>query len=236
MVILADPALEVIFANYPKPVIWVLLDGSDSMSIRDELRAAEKNSLAQAVDLDGYLGSNPPTSAQATPTRADYARAMLSKVNRNLVRRLSDNFRLRFFSFAEPEAVRAIVAGETDDGRLVAREWQTTGSMTALGDALDELSRQHATDHLAGVLVISDFDQNVGLSAVASAKKLEVPVFTVGVGPVSAVDLSIDLFVSPTIKKEKHRRSASRSNNVSWINQPIHVRRGGSSVSGCHFR
>jgi hypothetical protein len=38
--ILADPILEIQLVNHPKPLFWVLFDGTDSMAIEDKLRAA----------------------------------------------------------------------------------------------------------------------------------------------------------------------------------------------------
>ena len=214
LLILADPMLELTLVSIPKPVLWLLLDGSDSMSIPDEIPEVDRKELGTAVDLSGYQatragsgkvperdsGSAPqPTSTQ--PTRADYVRSLLSKPDRNLIERLSNQFRLRFFSFGETEGVRVLSAAETQSPRSLVQEWQTKGTVTALGDAFEDLSRQHATDNLAGLLVFSDFDHNSGTAPLAAAKRLGVPVFTVGVGPLTAVDLSIDLLAPPTMKK-----------------------------------
>jgi hypothetical protein len=214
LIILADPMLELTFVSLPKPVLWLLLDGSDSMSIPDELPVDEQRTLAAAVDLGSYQAAHATvrglqqssgelnTSADAErPTRADYARALLAKPERNLVERLAENFRLRFFSFAETEGVRVLASADAHERQLVAQEWRTTGPVTALGDAFEDLSRKYATDNLAAVLVVSDFDQNAGTAPLAAAKRLGAPVFTVGVGPLTAVDLSIDLLAPPTMKK-----------------------------------
>ena len=214
LLVLADPTLELSLVSLPKPVLWLLLDGSDSMSIPDELPETDRNVLAKVVDLNGYLTSSaakkqlqeksPGSShaeSTAQPTRADYARSLLLKTDRNLLERLSTNFRLRFFSFGETEGVRLLDRSDSKDHLLPVQDWQTTGNVTALGDAFEDLARQHATDNLAAVLVISDFDQNSGTAPLSAAKKLGVPVFTVGVGSLTAVDLSVDLLAPPTMKK-----------------------------------
>ena len=212
--ILTDPIAELTFVTLPKPVLWVMLDGSDSMSIPDELHKEERELLANAVDFNGFLASQAqittpqtsrPTSGQShpneAPARADYVRALLVKSKNNLIERLSDSFRLRIFRFAETDGTHLLNSGDAVDGRVIAGEWLTTGTTTSLGDAFEGLARQYSTDNLSAVLVFSDFDQNAGAAPIAAAKKLQAPVFTVGVGPLTAVDLSIDLVVPPTMKQ-----------------------------------
>lgn len=198
ILILADPTLELVFVSQPKPVLWLLLDGSDSMSIPDELPSEERDALSKAVDLTGYQTTHKPHEGER-PARADYARALLARKDKNLLQRLDDNYRVRAFTFADAEGVRSLNSSDKD--KPTAIDWQTTGNVTALGDAFEDLARKHASDNLAAVMVISDFDQNAGTAPLAAAKKLGVPVFTVGVGPLTAVDLSIDLLAPPTMKK-----------------------------------
>lgn len=214
LLILADPTLELTLVSLPKPVLWMVLDGSDSMSIPDELPSGSRQAMAEAVDWKHYQSTNTAVDAAKSPstetpgsargdhpTRADYVSALLTKPDRNLIERLSQNFRLRFFSFGESEGVRVMIPSDPAQPQSVVADWQTTGDLTALGDAFEDLSRQHATDNLAGVMVISDFDQNSGTAPMATGKKLGVPVFTVGVGPLTAVDLSVDLLAPPTMKR-----------------------------------
>lgn len=208
--ILTDPTLEFIFVSQPKPVLWLLLDGSDSMSIPDEIPDDERKALEKAVDFGGYLsrnaaGRDPSAAASASnaehPARADYARALLTRSNRNLLDRLSDQFRVRLFSFAESDEVRSLESESSSESGKPLERWKTSGAVTALGDAFEELSRKYAMDNLAGVLVISDFDQNSGSAPLAAAKKLGAPIFAVGVGPLTAVDLSVDMLIPPTMKR-----------------------------------
>src|SRR6187200_688575 len=37
VVLLADPVLQIKLTNTPKPLLWVLFDGTDSMAIEDEM-------------------------------------------------------------------------------------------------------------------------------------------------------------------------------------------------------
>ncbi len=236
LLIAADPILELTFVSLPKPVLWFLLDGSESMSIPDELSEDDRKSLAKVVDLNGYrstnLGNRNSQKSDGTtiptldqhPPRVEYARAFLARPDRNIIERLAKNFRVRFFSFAETEGVRVLNSSESDVASNLSQEWQTAGSMTALGDAFEELSRKHATDNLAGVLVLSDFDQNVGTAPLAAAKKLGVPVFTIGIGPLTAVDLSIDLIAPPTMKRAESSTINVTVRQRELDNTTVHVR------------
>ncbi|MFO1044450.1 MAG: hypothetical protein U0941_21975 [Planctomycetaceae bacterium] len=226
LLILADPTLELVFVSQPKPVLWVLLDGSDSMSIPDELPSDERDSLAKAVDLVGYQAGR-PTREGERPARADYARALLTRKDRNLLERLESTYRLRMFTFGESEGVRSLASAESasvTDQKASISNWQTTGTVTALGDAFEDLARKHASDNLAAVLVVSDFDQNAGTTPLAAAKKLGVPIFTVGVGPLTAVDLSIDLLAPPTMKKAESSTISVTVRQRELENASVHVK------------
>jgi hypothetical protein len=75
--------------------------------------------------------------------------------------------------------------------------------MVELGAALGDLARRQATSNLAGVVVFSDFNQNAGPPAVEAARRLGASVYTVGVGPLAAVDLAVDLQCPPAMKKDE---------------------------------
>lgn len=183
VLILTDPSLEVTLVRTPKPVLWLLMDGTDSMSLP---------------------ASGSETSAG--PTRAEAVRTFLENENSAWLKSLNDKFRLEVFEFADGDGVQTLTAPDLDEisadgpGDWLKR-WTTTADVSALGDGFADLSRRHGSSHLAGVLVVSDFDQNAGTPALPAAKQIGVPVFPVGVGPLSAVDLSCDLLAPPTMKK-----------------------------------
>lgn len=230
--ILADPIAEITLNRRPRPTLWVVLDGSDSMAIADDLSPAERARLDAVMNESPQNSGTSQTTAStpsATATRADLVRGVLGRRRDNLIAALSEKYQLRWFSFADAESVRALQdsQGTTSEGDLppasaidnalnggkssgagkadavpdLARLWKTDGAVTAIGDALEELGRRNASSTLAGVLLISDFDQNAGTAPLTAAKQLRVPVYTVGVGPVTAVDLAIELLAPPTVKK-----------------------------------
>lgn len=65
LLILADPILEVAFTSHPKPVLWVLLDGTDSMNIEDHLTAADREKLNDVVDWDELKKSEAGSESQS---------------------------------------------------------------------------------------------------------------------------------------------------------------------------
>ena len=77
----------------------------------------------------------------------------------------------------------------------------TAGQVTALGKAFEDLAQRRATTFPAGVVMVSDFDNNSGPAPVELAKRLGVPIYTIGVGPTAAVDLAVDLQSPPVMKK-----------------------------------
>ena len=185
LLMLAEPMLELTFVRFPQPVLWVVLDGSESMSLTDESVASPRH----------------PKSSETSDvsSRADHVRMFLQADRSAWLTALSELFRIRTFSLSGKEAAtslgEAAVPADWLDG------WSCNGPVTALGDGLEELARRQAGEHLAGVVLFSDFDQNAGAPPLAAAKRLGAPLFTIGVGPESAVDLAVDLLAPPTMKK-----------------------------------
>ncbi|HVW00971.1 MAG TPA: hypothetical protein VHB77_11550 [Planctomycetaceae bacterium] len=201
LMILADPVMVIRLVSNPRPLLWVLFDGTDSMAIEDEMSDTERSALAQATGVDSPTGTS-------KHSRQDYVRAMLAKKNGNLFEQLEQKYRLKPFVFDRGDGVRALESGqpgrEEFDARRVAEQLGTTGQVTALGKALEDLSLRHATSSLDGLLVISDFEQNSGPPPLAPAKRLGVPIYTIGVGPEAAVDIAIEL-QAPLLMKKAER-------------------------------
>ncbi|MFN0052045.1 MAG: hypothetical protein ACKV0T_07635 [Planctomycetales bacterium] len=200
IVCLADPVLLVRLSQAQRPWLWLLFDGTDSMSIRDEYPAAEAQRLAEATGL----GAADRSSAAERPTRAELVQGFLRKQEGNLPRELARSFRLRAFELSPPGAVRELgagaEAGEVDPERW-ASELSTEGQVTPLGRAFEELALRRPPGQLAGLLVFSDFDQNSGPTPLAAAQRLGTPLFTVGVGARTATDVSLALQAPLLLKK-----------------------------------
>ena len=197
VVLLADPVLQVTVQHVSRPLLWLLVDGSKSMSLRDELPAEERAALAAATGLSA------PAAAQ--PARVEYLRAWLERAEGNVVARLAEKFRIKAFLFDGQESVKTLdiddEARGTAEPSRAARALTTAGEVTALGAAFRDLRSRHTASSLQGVVVVSDFDENSGPPAVEAAERLGVPCFTIGLGPAIAVDVAADLQSPPVMKK-----------------------------------
>jgi hypothetical protein len=178
---LAEPTLELRVAVHPKPWLWLLFDDSQSMAIDDEQPSP--------------TGS---TAAAPRKPRVDVVREILTrKKNDNVVAKLGESFRLRAFLFDRPGEVRPLDVADNDGERVdlakLAKQLTASGQVTALGDAFNDLGERYASQRPAGVVVFSDFNKNAGLPPVEAATRLDVPIYTVGLGPDSALDVAVDL-------------------------------------------
>ena len=54
--ILAEPVLKMEFTSRPRPLLWVIFDGTESMDIQDEMTESERSRLARAVGLTTLSG------------------------------------------------------------------------------------------------------------------------------------------------------------------------------------
>lgn len=206
LLLMAEPTLEVRVSSHPKPWLWLLFDGSASMAIED-VDAAAVESAATAITADQ------PSEKAGERSRIDKVRQLLRKsdgedgADRNLVERLSRDFRVRAFIFDRPGEVRPLVErdGENEkdeiDPRALADQLTADGQVTALGDAFNDLRERYAAQRPAGVVVFSDFNKNAGLAPVETATRLGVPLYCVGVGPASAVDTAVELQGALLMKK-----------------------------------
>jgi len=202
--ILAEPVLTVSLVRNPKPLFWLLFDATDSMAIRDRISGEDRAEIDRAI---GRSATDVTDGDDGAPSRMDDVRSLVSKDDGELLGRLEEKFRLRAFVFDRGDGARTVeVAG--DDGRIdpamLRNQLTTEGQVTALGSAMTDLRRRQSTGSLAGLLVISDFDQNSGPSPIEAASRLGVPVHTLGVGPQSAVDVGVDL-QAPLVMKKAER-------------------------------
>jgi hypothetical protein len=183
VLLLADPVLQLSVRSSPRPLLWLLFDGSESMAIEDE--------------ADGKKTS-----------RAELVAQWLQRKTDNVVDALGAKFRLRAFSIDSADGVRPLQAAADDapdalDGAKLARGLSTAGQVTAIGRALEDLSLRHSAATLQGVVLVSDFDQNAGPPAVTAARRLGVPLYCIGVGPTLAANVAIDVQPPPVMKQDE---------------------------------
>jgi len=244
--ILAEPTWQLVFVSHPRPLLWLLFDGSDSMNLVDELSDADRKALADATGVANWPKSpgptptpvpgssaNVPASSRATDetlSRIDYLKHLLEKQDKNLLHQLQEKFRLRAFVFAQREGVRALdLSGGAQDHvrpEEFVRQLTATGEVTALGSALEDLATRQGAGHLAGVVVFSDFDKNAGPEPWSAAERLaqsQIPIYTVGLGPATAVDLAVELRSELVMKKAERAELAIHLRQHGMDGQAVEV-------------
>lgn len=204
---LADPILRITTTRTQKPDLFVIVDGTDSMAIEDKLLPKERAALASATGL--------ALPGEANATRIDLVKSLLAKKDQNLLEELTQkNVNLQMFVFdgnntsqlrkLSPEGVNTL------DTAALAEQLTTKGQVTAIGSVLSD-ARQQASN-LAGIVLISDFANNAGPTPIGDAAgrqgspaaKLNVPLYTVGVGALEAADLLVDVQTQAKIRKAEN--------------------------------
>jgi hypothetical protein len=198
LVVLAEPVLRLTIAGNERPLVWLLFDASQSMAIRDELPDDELTRLTEALEIEQPLRAKEACESDdlLRLARVDWLRALLKKKRVNLPCLLAGRFRLEAYAFSRVDGADRLPL-ELDSAAIdvdaLSNALTSDGQVTALGAALDDLARRPGASQLAGVVVFSDFDENSGPSAVEAARRFSAPIYAVGVGQTTAVDLSVAL-------------------------------------------
>jgi hypothetical protein len=208
LLVLAQPILSVWVSGQQRPALCVLIDGTESMDQRDAYSDAERDKLDKAVGLGNKNEKDSSAAKTERRSRMEYIQALLQKDDGSLLKQLSKRFRPRFFLFEGLEGVRAIeLPGEgrrKEDVDKLLGQLTVKGQVTALGAAIDDLSRREDTKNLAGLVIFSDFESNAGTSPQAAARAMKVPFYAVGVGAASAPDVSVTVQAEPLyVKKDE---------------------------------
>lgn len=204
--ILAEPQIALAIKHSPRPLLLMLFDGTDSMNMRDRLSSESQEAIRKALGAEAPPFPGPQSSEDKHPTRQDLVRAAIRSNKLNLLTTLAKRFRLRGYVLDQSDQVREILmpqegSDQVDAASVAEQLADSKAEVTAIGAALDNLSRRSRSDLLAGVVVVSDFDQNRGQPALHAAKRLKVPLYTVGLGPREASDLSVSLQAPLVLKK-----------------------------------
>ena len=234
---LAQPILSVWVSGQQRPALCVLIDGTESMDIRDAYSESERAKLDEAVAPAAETSQNEKTDKDASLAKADrrsrmeYVKALLQKDDGALLKQLSRRFRPRFFVFDGLEGARAVeLPGEgrrKEDVDKLIEQLTVKGQVSALGAAIDDLSRREDTKNLAGLVVFSDFESNAGTSPQAAARAMKVPVYAVGVGAASAPDVSVSVQAEPPyVKKDEDAtiKVVVRQQGLEGLGQSVSVR------------
>jgi len=195
-----DPVLRLERRYATPPHIVVLCDATASMTLEDE---PQPEGLGQDQRRGaGSQGADPSVPGSSAPNskldaggekahesaaaagggsfragrmrRVDAAQRLLASGPDALLPRLQRRFEVSIYSFGQGGRLQRL-----DPASPV---WQAEGSDTQLGAALEGLERLPEFAWATAVIILSDFDQNAGPSPAAVARRLGLPLYTVGFG------------------------------------------------------
>jgi len=234
LIALADPVLQLNLVHEQRPLVYVIFDGTESMSIADEYSSREQAALDRAVGAGG----------SSKRSRIEYVQKLIRKPQDNLLKRLSTEGQADIEAFTfdgnTTSQLRKLSPASGSKRRLepehLADQLKATGQVTALGSALDEIQQQFGSRRLAAVVLFSDFDQNSGPSPVAGtlspAASLRVPIYTVGVGATEAIDLAVDLRTDAKMKKAERSALQVHVRQTGFDGQSATIRVTARKLSG----
>lgn len=196
--ILQEPLLCYDHTLAEKPRLVVLLDDSQSMTIRDKRVKPEDRLAAARVMGAAKYGKSAATPAETAEAAVNPARsALLSAIWKNaeldLQSRLARRYDLRFYRFSQE--THELVNREANAG---VAELKFDGTVTDLGRGIRRAVADLRGRPAAGVVVMTDGTSNRGEPVSEAAKAAageKVPFFPVGIGDREAKDLQIAAFL-----------------------------------------
>ncbi|GAA4437083.1 hypothetical protein [Bremerella cremea] len=215
IVTLADPTVRLTANRLLQPVLYMVIDGTESMSIRDNFTPDQLAELNEAVGNDGSGSEAAPPAL----TRQQWVKTYLEREQDNLIEKLQakHDVQLEYFVFdGESTSIARRLGGgtekETVTPEAIASELTTNGKVTALGELVTDLGNQ-SSRRLGGVVMFSDFAHNSGMAPLGSSgpneptplQRLGVPLYSIGIGAVSTRDLQVE--IQPPLKMKKAERS-----------------------------
>jgi hypothetical protein len=185
---LAQPTRRLSHVNRIKPNIVVVMDNSDSMTVKD----ARLPSTRAAYEAAG-TGLSP--NDVLSMTRLERANAALNRAE--IIKKLSANYNVRVYSFATRPHSIPLPADATKQRAYKfnvgpdAKEGDSTQMGAAIRRPLEDLGGQP----IAGILLLSDGGHNLGedpLPVADQARTARIPVSTVGIGdPTKTKDVAL---------------------------------------------
>jgi len=181
---LLGPILTLEIVKFKRAYLLVLVDDSLSMRRGDPpTRLEDQLALARVSNLwnrDGPIPDDVRAELMKL-SRADLVRKALENPQVGVLAKLEEKLNVAFFTFST--GVRSVDKKET----LLANYGSASclGTATAIGDSIRQAKGMYKGLHVAGVVVITDGRNNLGLEPETVAKDLRqqfIPVFTVAAG------------------------------------------------------
>ena len=187
--ILLRPGLDYQVSKPFRSVIMILVDTSESMAFADSRTDPEDIAVVEKI-----MAKSGVTSA----SRIELAKAALHHTDADVVKKLSDQHELRFFTF--DKELRPQSGG--DDPLAWTADLVADGKSSRIGTAVEDAVNRYAGQPVAGVVVLSDFSWVEGsdpLEASARLKQRGIPVYCVGVGLPDPPDVQVRRLIAPEV-------------------------------------
>jgi hypothetical protein len=216
LLMLLRPALRVTIEGDVRRQVILLLDASQSMSLRDS--RSDEDDLRRAAIALGRLdaGQELPLAGRDALTdvsRAELVRSALTQERLALLRRLEERYDVRVLTFgrgvegaAEGEFKETTEGAGIEGGASVAESavmaLRATAPLTGLGDAVRDVLSRSRGQPVAGLVVATDGASNTGVSPLAAANQaaaVGVPLFVYGVGLTQPKDIAVAQIFAPEV-------------------------------------
>lgn len=227
LLLLMRPTLLLTVEGTIRRSLLVLIDASASMQIKDlrqDPADIKRAAIAKGeLNPKGGLKQGLPDNAASfsNMTRADVVKAMLTNGRLQLLKKLSETYDVVPYTFGQ--TLQAI--SNSDDSKKPSAEESASKDATsfldsikfdkpytAIGDSVRSLLDLKRGQPLAGILLITDGNNNYGsqpADAAALAQQDKVPIYVYGVGISSPHDIIVSQVYSPEVVFAKEEAQAT---------------------------
>ncbi len=205
IIIILEPIAEIQTHRTSKPTLLFMVDSSSSMTIQDQRTNLED--VREAAKVMGKMKLADPLlsgdvekmqEATGSVSRFELAKQAMLHPEIDVLKKLSDQFDVRFFSFdekVEPE-------GGAEDPAAWINARKPDGSTSQLGSALNEAVARYSGQQVEGVVAISDYAWIKGTDPLKVAKDLGhrgIPIHAVTVGVPAPPDIRVREVMAPEV-------------------------------------
>ncbi len=225
--VLGSPYLKLDHKSEKKPIVAVLFDHSQSMSLHAGPYEGEE--LAAIARAAGYRAEGSTIDGRTRlalngTSRAKLAQTVVQNGARGFFEGLSKKYDVQYWSFD-----RGMTQLGVDPAKLALPEPPTPGGgATQIGDAIGKILDESAGRHVAGIVVFSDGQNNGGRSpneAATAAGAAKSPVFAVPVGSSKRIrDVAVvDVFATTPVTVGDTVRVSVTIESTGFDKRPITV-------------
>lgn len=254
LLMLLRPALRVTIEGDVRRQVILLLDGSQSMSLKDS-RTDEEDLKRSAIAL-GQLDpagrleqdlSSAGRDALSDLPRDALVRSAFTQEKLALLAQLQKSFDVRVLTFGRTADDASNTSPPTDasptstPAEAAVLGLTATAPATALGDAVRDVLSRSRGQPVAGIVVATDGASNAGLSPISAANQAGasgVPLFLYGVGLTRPRDIAIAQLFAPEVSFANDEVAASvriRTSGLEGQTASVRIKLGDETLSTEEF-